>query len=137
MSQGCAPIHVVCAVIMQQERILIAQRPEGKRLAGYWEFPGGKIEPTEQPEDALHRELAEELGCAVTILSKCPSVPWSYEWGDIVLHAYLCEPAAGSPEPQAHEHTALAWRYLHELEKDVLAPADCPVLDWLLTYFRR
>ena len=132
MSQIKPPVHVVCAIIQRQGRVLVAQRPAGKRLAGCWEFPGGKIEFDETPAQALHRELAEELGCEVQITHEGPAVPWSYEWGDIVLHAFICRLADHSPEPQPHEHTALDWLTVQQIQECHLAPADRPLVDWLL-----
>lgn len=127
------PVNVVCAVIQHEGLILLAQRPEGKRLARLWEFPGGKVDPGEQLEQALHRELQEELGCQVTVLHSGPPVLHGYPWGEIQLHPFLCELTAHSPAPQAHEHLALCWCARHELQRPDLAPADVPVLEWLET----
>ena len=132
MSQKSLPIHVVCAVILNQGRVLLAQRPEGKRLAGCWEFPGGKIEKGETPEQALHREILEELGCRLQIIQSGPVIPWSYPWGEIVLQAFLCEMTADSPMPETREHQAFRWLLNNELSLEGLAPADGPVVDWLL-----
>ena len=126
------PVDVVCAIVRREGRILVARRPPGKRLGGLWEFPGGKVEDGEQPEAALHRELAEELGCAVAVLESGPAVGHEYEWGRIRLHPFVCE-LAGPDEPFAHEHTALRWVGMEELlalELE-LAPADVPVVKWL------
>lgn len=133
MNQKFAPVHVVCAVIQKEGKVLLAQRPEGKRLAGLWEFPGGKIEDGETPEQALHREIWEELGCQLQIICSGPAVPWSYAWGDIVLHAFLCEMEVDSPQPDTREHQAFKWLSRQEISQDGLAPADGPVVVWLLT----
>lgn len=128
-----APVDVVCAVIRRQDgRILVAQRPAGKHLAGFWEFPGGKIDPGETPEAALHRELEEELGCAVDIEATGPLVLHAYDWGSIRLHPFLCRLASRSPAPQAHEHSALDWIFQKNLSGLSLAPADVPVVKWLV-----
>ena len=132
MSQKFSPIHVVCAVILKEDRVLLAQRPHGKRLAGCWEFPGGKIEAAETPEQALHREISEELGCTLQIIHPGPAIPWSYPWGDIVLQSFLCELTLDSPMPETQEHQAFKWLSKHELSHDDLAPADGPVIEWLL-----
>lgn len=125
------PVPVVCAIIERGGLILLAQRPAGKRLAGLWEFPGGKVEPDEQPAAALHRELAEELGCLVTITRPGPPVVYHYEWGSISLHPFLCQLAPGSENPTPHEHTALSWVRPEDLISHPLAPADVPVVQWL------
>lgn len=132
MNQKSSATQVVCAVIQKEGKFLLAQRAEGKRLAGCWEFPGGKIELGETPEQALHREILEELGCYIQNLRAGPAVSWSYEWGDIVLHAFLCEMTADSPPPKAHEHGAFRWLSIDKISHDGLAPADGPVIDWLL-----
>ncbi len=123
--------HVVCAIIERDGLVMVAQRPEGKRLAGCWEFAGGKIELDETAEEALHRELIEELGCTVEIIQTGPPVLHVYEWGEIALHPFRCRLDPGSPEPVAHEHVALRWLPLAELHELELAPADLPVLEWL------
>lgn len=133
MSVCKVPVQVVCAIIERDGRVLMAQRPDGKRLAGCWEFPGGKIEEDETPIQALHRELAEELGCEVTISREGPSVPWSYDWGNITLHAFVCRLTDPSTEPQPHEHAALNWLPLSQIRGLLLAPADGPIVDWLLS----
>ena len=110
---------------------MIAKRPMGKRLGGLWEFPGGKVEPDEEPEAALHRELQEELGCVVFVTKALPVCDHAYEWGVIRLMPFVCELAAGSAEPHAHEHEELAWVMLEELNSYKLAPADWPVVEML------
>jgi 8-oxo-dGTP diphosphatase len=122
---------VVCAIIRRENTFLLARRPEGKRLGGFWEFPGGKIEPGESAEAALHRELAEELGCTVVITHTLSPVEHVYEWGGIRLMPFVCELAADSAEPVAHEHSALTWVPLNEIAGYELAPADLPVLELL------
>lgn len=126
------PVHVVCAVLERDGLVLVAKRPEGKRLAGFWEFPGGKIEPGESAEAALHRELREELGCEVEVLASGPSVLHDYEWGRILLHPFRCRLRQGSPDLVAHEHSALKWVKRQDLAQIRLAPADIPILEWLL-----
>lgn len=124
-------VPVVCAILRRGDLFLLARRPPGKRLGGLWEFPGGKVEPGELPVDALHRELAEELGCTVRVLAEFPAVEHVYEWGAIRLLPFVCELAPGSPEPVAHEHTELAWSTLKDLADYEWAPADLPVLQML------
>lgn len=126
-----APVPVVCAVITQGGRIMLAQRPPGKKLGGLWEFPGGKVEPGEAPEAALHRELQEELGCRVRITQALAPFVHAYDWGSIELIPFVCELAEGSTEPHPHEHTALVWVEREELLRYDLAPADVPVVEML------
>ncbi len=127
-----APTPVVCALIVKEGRVLVAKRPEGKRLAGYWEFPGGKMEAGESAEMALIREIQEELGCKVENLHPGPAVTFAYEWGAILLFPFVCRLQANSPAPIAHEHTEIAWLLPCDLAGVDLAPADLPVLAWFL-----
>jgi 8-oxo-dGTP diphosphatase len=124
-------VDVVCAILKRGETVMIARRPEGKKLGGLWEFPGGKVELGETPEAALHRELREELGCEVRITHPLPACEHAYDWGSIRLIAFECELTPVSPEPHPHEHSALAWVTLAELSSYELAPADLPVVEML------
>lgn len=126
------PVQVVCAIIMRDDRIMLAQRPPDKKLGGLWEFPGGKVEPDEAADAALHRELHEELGCAVRITRGLSSFVHAYSWGSIELIPFLCELTADSPEPHPHEHTAIAWVERDQLSAYDLAPADVPLLTALV-----
>lgn len=122
------PVPVVCAIIVRDERIMLAQRPLDKKLGGLWEFPGGKVEAGESAEAALHRELQEELGCTVCVTRALVPFVHVYEWGCIELIPFVCELAAGSAEPRAIEHQALVWVERGELQEYELAPADVPLL---------
>lgn len=122
------PVAVVCVILFKEGRILLAQRPPGKKLAGMWEFAGGKIEPGESAEAALHRELQEELGCSVRITRELAPVTHDYPWGRVVMTPFMCELAPGSAEPHPHEHTALAWVKPENLRDYDLAPADLPLV---------
>lgn len=125
------PIPVVCAVIIRDGRVLLAQRPAGKHLALKWEFPGGKMEPGEEPAAALVREIAEELGCRIEVRERLPAVTHRYERGEIELIPFLCVLAAGSAEPHPHEHLAVEWPLAGELRRYDLAAADLPVVSLL------
>lgn len=125
------PVPVVCAIIVRDGLIMLAQRPQGKNLGGLWEFPGGKVERGESPEDALHRELSEELGCEVGITKKLPPYVHAYEWGSIELIPFVCELTQASDEPQPHEHSGLAWVEPSQLSSYQLAPADVPLITFL------
>ena len=124
-----ASVLVVCALIEWDGRVLIAQRPEGKHLASKWEFPGGKVETNEAPEAALIREIREELGCQIVLRTRLAASGHAYERGEITLLPFRCTLAAGSAEPHAHEHSALAWVTLDELGNYDLAEADLPIVE--------
>lgn len=123
-----SPVPVVCAIIVRDDRIMLAQRPPDKKLGGLWEFPGGKVEAGESSEAALHRELKEELGCSVRITQTLTPYVHEYAWGSIELIPFICELTADSPEPHPHEHTALVWVERSQLCSYDLAPADVPLL---------
>jgi 8-oxo-dGTP diphosphatase len=132
MFSASQPLNVVCAIIRREDgRVLLAQRPPGKSLAGLWEFPGGKIDPGETPLQALHREILEELGCHVTVIQSGPPALHEYSWGFIRLYPFLCKLTACSPPPHPHEHTALRWLFQKNIPLEDLAPADLPVLAWV------
>jgi 8-oxo-dGTP diphosphatase len=122
-------IPVVCAIISDRAgNILLAQRPEHKHLGLLWEFPGGKIERGESPENALIREIREELGCDITIgraLSR-----FQHDYGSVVIEMFpfVCSLTANSTPAQAHEHKALAWVLPNALSSYDLAPADWPIV---------
>src|ERR1700760_265289 len=92
---------VAVALIDLDGRVLIAQRPEGKTMAGLWEFPGGKIEPGERPEETLIRELAEELGIAVKEPCLAPFTFASHGYGEfhLLMPLYICRRWDGTPQP--------------------------------------
>lgn len=121
-------IPVVCALIIRDDRVLIAQRPAGKHLALKWEFPGGKVEPGEEAAAALVREIREELGCEIETIEALPSVSHRYERGEIELMPFLCKLTAQSSEPHPHEHVAVEWVRAAELDGYDLAAADLPVV---------
>jgi 8-oxo-dGTP diphosphatase len=122
------PIPVVCALIEQAGLMLLARRPAHKHLPLKWEFPGGKVEPGEDPAAAIIREIREELGCTVTITRTLPRFPFDYGAVVIEMIPYVCSLAADSPAPHPHEHVALAWAKPDELSGYDLAPADLPVV---------
>jgi len=122
---------VAVALIDPDGRILIAKRPEGKQLAGLWEFPGGKVEPGERPEQALIRELKEELGIDVKEACLAPFVFTShaYEKFHLLMPLYLCRRWSGTVV--AKEHSALAWVKPAKLRDYPMPPADEPLIAWL------
>lgn len=123
------PLPVVCALLQDEAgRLLLAQRPAHKHLGLKWEFPGGKVEPGEAPESALHREIQEELGCTLADLRPLPR--FTHDYGTVVIEMipFLCRLAPGSTAPTPHEHVALAWTAPADLARYDLAPADLPLL---------
>ena len=123
---------VACALVDVDGRVLIAQRPKTKSMAGLWEFPGGKVEPGERPEDALVRELAEEL--EVDTISAClaPFVfaSHAYEEFDLLMPLYVCRKWKGTP--LAIEHQALKWVRPNQLRQFDMPPADEPLIAHLI-----
>jgi 8-oxo-dGTP diphosphatase len=134
MPSTSQPVDVVCAVILRGDEVLLARRPPGKRLAGLWEFPGGKVDAGEETSQALHREIMEELGCDIAILKEGPAVLYEYEWGFIRLFPFLCELTECSPPPHPHEHSELTWVFQKNISLADLAPADIPVVRWMLNH---
>jgi len=128
-----SPIPVVCAVIEREGRVLVAQRPPDKLMPLKWEFPGGKVEPGEDPAAAIVREIREELGCAVTVTGALTPFVHDYRTVVITMIPFVCTLPPGSPAPHAHEHVALAWATLAELRAYDLAAADWPVVDALVS----
>jgi 8-oxo-dGTP diphosphatase len=132
VSEPLKTVLVVAVALVDAEgRVLIAQRPEGKQLAGLWEFPGGKVEPGERPEAALIRELKEELGIDVKEACLAPFVFTShaYESFHLLMPLYLCRRWSGTV--QAHEHAALKWVRPNRLRDFPMPPADEPLVAWL------
>lgn len=128
------PIVLVaaCALIDTDDRILIAQRPEGKSLAGMWEFPGGKVEAGETPEQALIRELNEELGIETkeTCLAPLTFASYSYEKFHLLMPLYICRRYWGVP--QSKEGQALKWVRARNLRDYDMPPADEPLIPHLI-----
>ncbi len=123
---------VACALIDEDGRVLLAQRPEGKHLAGYWEFPGGKLAPGETPEACLVRELREELGIATETACLAPLTfaSHAYERFHLLMPLYVCRKWQGDPLPREGQ-AALRWiraRRLRELE---ITPAGVPLIPFL------
>jgi 8-oxo-dGTP diphosphatase len=128
MPAGLPVMEVVCLVLRDARgRVLATRRPPGKSLGGLWEFPGGKVDPGEDPQDALRREIREELGFDVGALALLTPVAHTYPFAVIRLIPYLSECSA-HPDIRLHEHTALRW-VSHEAAAALeWAPADLPVL---------
>ena len=124
-------VVVAAAMIDRDGRVLLQRRPADKAMAGLWEFPGGKVEPGERPEDALTRELAEELGVEVDPESARPAtfVSGSVPDRHLLLLLYLVDRWRG--EPRALEADGLAWVRPAEMRALPMPPADEPFVDLL------
>ncbi len=130
---GSKPVLLVaaCALIDSDGRVLLARRPEGKTMAGLWEFPGGKLAPGETPEQALIRELKEELGIDVATACLAPFAFAShgYERFHLLMALYLCRRWRG--RPQSCEGQTLAWARPEKLAEYPMPPADKPLIPLL------
>ena len=120
------------ALIDADGRVLIAQRPEGKQLAGLWEFPGGKVEAGERPEETLIRELHEELGIAVQepCLAPLTFASHAYESFHLLMPLYACRRWDGFVQPR--EGQALKWVRPRDLASYPMPPADEPLIPFLI-----
>ncbi|MBA2126027.1 8-oxo-dGTP diphosphatase MutT [Hyphomicrobium methylovorum] len=127
------PLVLVAAVALidDDKRILLAQRPAGKSMAGFWEFPGGKIEAGETPEDALCREIKEELGIELcrTCLAPFNFASHEYETFHLLMPLYLCKNWDGEITPR--EGQEITWVRALELSRYRMPPADEPLIPWL------
>ena len=122
-----------CALVDTDGRVLIAQRPAGRPMAGLWEFPGGKVEPGERPEDTLMRELKEELGIVVeeACLAPLTFASHSYPQFHLLMPLYVCRRWQGTV--MALEHQKLAWVRPNRLREYPMPPADEPLVSHLMT----
>jgi 8-oxo-dGTP diphosphatase len=131
-AMGATVLLVVAAALIDtQGRILLARRPEGKKMAGLWEFPGGKMDPGEIPEAALVRELREELGIEISAADLAPFVfaSHSYEKFHLLMPVFLCRRWRGTPV--GREGQALAWVAPDRLIEYPMPPADRPLIPML------
>lgn len=123
---------VAAALVDVDNRVLIAQRPEGKQLAGLWEFPGGKLDPGERPEDALIRELREELDIVVMAPCLAPLTFASHAYEDfhLLMPLYICRRWEGFV--RSREGQALKWVRPNDLRNWPMPPADEPLIPHLV-----
>ncbi|MEO7205446.1 MAG: NUDIX domain-containing protein, partial [Steroidobacteraceae bacterium] len=122
------PTHVVAAAVIDAaDRVLIAQRPRGKHLAGGWEFPGGKLEPGEDRRSGLARELREELGITLLVsLRPLIRVRHAYDYGEVLIDMWIVRQYSG--EPRGLDGQALRWCTRDELESVEMLAADGPIV---------
>ena len=122
---------VAVALVDADGRVLLARRPEGKKLAGLWEFPGGKVDPGERPEQSLIRELKEELGITVKEPCLAPLTFASHAYDDfhLLMPLYICRRWEGVPH--GAEGQKLAWVRVNEMRNYPMPPADEPLIPML------
>ena len=121
-----------CALVDADGRVLLAQRPEGKQLAGLWEFPGGKVEPGETPEETVVRELKEELGIETKVACLAPLTfaSHAYETFTLLMPLFVCRRFWGIPQPQ--EGQILKWVRPNKMRDYPMPPADEPLIPFLI-----
>jgi 8-oxo-dGTP diphosphatase len=121
-----------CALVDADGRVLIAQRPQGKQLAGLWEFPGGKVEPGETPEQCLVRELHEEIGIEAKIACLAPLTFASHSYDDfhLLMPLYICRRFEGIAVPK--EGQTLKWVKPRQMRDYPMPPADEPLIPFLI-----
>ncbi len=128
------PILLVaaCALVDADGRVLIAERPQGKSLAGLWEFPGGKVEPGETPEETLIRELEEEIGIRTKVACLAPLTfaSFTYETFHLLMPLYVCRRYEGIPVPR--EGQRIKWVRPQALRDYPMPPADEPLIPLLI-----
>ena len=119
---------VACALIDADDRILLAQRPEGKSMASLWEFPGGKVEPGETPEESLIRELMEELGVETKVACLAPLTFASHSYDDfhLLMPLYICRRWWGTA--RSKEGQTLKWVRAKDLRDYPMPEADLPLI---------
>ena len=121
-----------CALVDTDGRVLLTQRPEGKQLAGLWEFPGGKVEPDESPEAALIRELSEEIGIVTkeACLAPLTFASHSYETFHLLMPLFVCRRFEGTA--RGLEGQALKWVRPRDMRDYPMPPADAPLIPYLI-----
>ena len=121
-----------CALVDTDGRVLLAQRPPGKQLAGLWEFPGGKVEPGETPEQCIIRELHEEIGIETEIPCLAPLTFASHSYDDfhLLMPLFVCRRFRGIAHPR--EGQALKWVRPKDMRDYPMPPADAPLIPFLI-----
>lgn len=122
-------INVVAAAIEKDGKFFCAQRPEGKSLGGFWEFPGGKLETGESPEQALIREIKEELNSEIEIVTYINEASYDYYFGTVIMKTYHAKLISGNLELLEHQNST--WLAPNELDTLNWAPVDQPAVELL------
>ena len=122
-------MEVALTLPLRGGRVLVARRPEGVHLAGYWEFPGGRVEAGESPEQAARRELREETGLIASILEPLLEFEYEYPERKIRFHVFLAANPQG--EPRMERPTDWGWKSTEELARLSMPPANAQVLEAL------
>ena len=123
------PVPVAVGIILRENRVLVARRPDGKHLGGTWEFPGGKILPGEEPETALRREVEEEVGLRFEKATLIHRQRHVYSEREVDLHFYLCTGISG--EPTAGDGRQSRWVSAGDLDHLETPPANAEVIRML------
>jgi 8-oxo-dGTP diphosphatase len=126
---GRQPIIVTAGVVIRDDEVLVAKRKTGSHLEGLWEFPGGKLEPNESPEECLARELKEELGVEIRVENIQEVVYHRYPEKNVLLLFYACELVYGEPRPL--DVAEMAWVNRRELAELDWVPADIAFVEKL------
>ena len=126
-------IHVVGAIIVNNDKILCAQRGPTKSLSYKWEFPGGKVEKGETPEEALQREIREEMQCNIKVGQQVEHTVYEYDFGIVHLTTFYCELIDGVPK--LTEHASIKWLRPQELNSLDWAQADIPAVEKIMSDF--
>jgi len=123
------PLLVTAAVVFDGDKVLITRRPDDSRHAGLWEFPGGKIDPGESPEEALCREISEELNAEIRVVEIFDVAFYRYDWGPVLILAYTCQLLTKT----LHNIGVAEHRWVHpqELSNFPILPADRPIISRL------
>lgn len=124
-------IEVVAAIIIKDGKVFATQRGYGE-FKGWWEFPGGKIEPEESPQSALVREIKEELDADISIGELLDTVEWDYPTFHLTMHCFIC--TLNSEAMHLNEHKASVWLTTRTLHSVKWLPADTIILDKILQY---